>query len=263
MLVFREVEMLQKGGEPVSGRTGPASRLKESNIALERELKHTKELLQTMTEEMQLSQEELKSTNEELQSTNEELQSTNEELSSSKEEMQSLNEELMTVNAEQQNKIDEFARSNSDMKNLMNRTEIATIFLDNDLIIRKYTPEATGIFRLIGSDVGRPISDIVSNISYDNIVTDVQKVLDTLIYKEAQVQAKDGHWYLMRITPYRTNDNAIEGALISFIDITRMKELEISLREKESSAKRARLLAEGIVETIEEPLLVSMPSSKL
>ena len=179
--------------------------------------------MQTTTEEMQLSQEELKSTNEELQSTNEELQSTNEELSSSKEEMQSLNEELMTVNAELQIKIDEFSQSNSDMKNLLNRTEIATIFLDNELNIRRFTPEATEVFKLIQSDVGRPISHIVSNIRYADIVTDVQKVLDTLMYKEAQVQTKDGHWYLMRIMPYRTSDNAIDGAVINFIDITTMK----------------------------------------
>ncbi len=139
---------------------------------------------------MQLSQEELKSTNEELQSTNEELQSTNEELSSSKEEMQSLNEELMTVNAEIQVKVNELTQANSDMKNLLNRTEIATVFLDNDLNIRRYTPEATGIFNLITSDIGRPISHIVSNLNYDDIISDVRKVLDSLIYKEVQVQAK-------------------------------------------------------------------------
>ena len=256
MLVFNEVDMPLKEAGTVSGRAGSSSRLKEINIELEKELKHTKELLQTTTEEMQLSQEELKSTNEELQSTNEELQSTNEELSSSKEEMQSLNEELMTVNAELQIKIDEFARSNNDMKNLLNRTEIATIFLDNDLNIQRYTPEATEIFNLIQRDVGRSISHIVPNIRYDDIVNDVQKVLDTLIYKEAQVQTKNGHWYLMRIMPYRTNDNAIDGAVINFIDITTIKKLEISLQEKEASAQKARMLAEGIVATVREPLVV-------
>ena len=256
MLVFNDVEVRPKEAGTIGGRSGSSSRLKEINNELEKELKHTKELLQTTTEEMQLSQEELKSTNEELQSTNEELQSTNEELSSSKEEMQSLNEELMTVNAELQIKIDEFARSNNDMKNLLNRTEIATIFLDNDMNIRRYTPEATEIFNLIQSDVGRSISHIVPKISYDEIVTDVQKVLDTLMYKEVQVRARDGHWYLMRIMPYRTNDNAIDGAVINFIDITTMKKLEITLQEKETSAQKARLLAEGIVLTIREPLVV-------
>ena len=256
MLVFNEVDMPLKEVGTVSGRSGSSSRLKEINVELEKELKHTRELLQTTTEEMQLSQEELKSTNEELQSTNEELQSTNEELSSSKEEMQSLNEELMTVNAELQIKIEEFGRSNNDMKNLLNRTEIATIFLDNDLNIQRYTPEATEIFNLIQRDVGRSISHIVPNIRYDDIVNDVQKVLDTLIYKEAQVQTKNGHWYLMRIMPYRTNDNAIDGAVINFIDITTIKKLEISLQEKEASAQKARMLAEGIVATVREPLVV-------
>ena len=149
MLVFEDIAMPPKEEKSISGRGGSSSRLKEINIELEQELKHTKEFLQTTTEEMQLSQEELKSTNEELQSTNEELQSTNEELSSSKEEMQSLNEELMTVNAEIQVKVNELTQANSDMKNLLNRTEIATIFLDDDLNIRRFTPEATGIFNLI------------------------------------------------------------------------------------------------------------------
>ena len=256
MLVFENVTMPPKEGKTISGRASSSSRLKDINIELENELKHTKELLQNTSEEMQLSQEELKSTNEEMQSTNEELQSTNEELSSSKEEMQSLNEEMMTVNAELQVKVDELTLSNSDMKNLLNRTEIATIFLDNDLNIRRFTPEATGIFNLIQSDIGRPISHIVSKLRYDDIVTDVRKVLDLLMYKEAQVQAKDGHWYIMRIMPYRTHDNAIDGVVINFIDITAMKKLEISLQEKESLAQKASALAAGITATVREPLIV-------
>ena len=256
MLVFENVAMPPKEGKTISGRASSSYRLKDINIELENELKHTKELLQNTSEEMQLSQEELKSTNEEMQSTNEELQSTNEELSSSKEEMQSLNEEMMTVNAELQVKVDELTLSNSDMKNLLNRTEIATIFLDDDLNIRRFTPEATGIFNLIQSDIGRPISHIVSKLRYDDIVTDVRKVLDLLMYKEAQVQAKDGHWYIMRIMPYRTHDNAIDGVVINFIDITAMKKLEISLQEKESSAQKARAFAEGITATVREPLIV-------
>lgn len=256
MLVFENVTMPPNEGKTISGRARSSSRLKDINIELENELKHTKELLQNTSEEMQLSQEELKSTNEEMQSTNEELQSTNEELSSSKEEMQSLNEEMMTVNAELQVKVDELTLSNSDMKNLLNRTEIATVFLDDDLNIRRFTTEATGIFNLIQSDIGRPISHIVSKLQYDDIVTDVRKVLDSLMYKEAQVQAKDGHWYIMRIMPYRTHDNAIDGVVINFIDITTMKKLEISMQEKESSAQKARALAEGIIATVREPLIV-------
>jgi two-component system CheB/CheR fusion protein len=170
--------------------------------------------------------------------------------------MQSLNEEMMTVNAELQVKVDELTLSNSDMKNLLNRTEIATVFLDDELNIRRFTPEATGIFNLIQSDIGRPISHIVSKLQYDDIVTDVRKVLDSLMYKEAQVQAKDGHWYIMRIMPYRTHDNAIDGVVINFIEITTVKKLEISLQEKESSAQKARALAEGIIATVREPLIV-------
>ena len=256
MLVFENVTMPPKEEKSISSQARSSSRLKDINIELENELKHTKELLQKTSEEMQLSQEELKSTNEEIQSTNEELQSTNEELSSSKEEMQSLNEEMMTVNAELQVKVDELTLSNSDMKNLLNRTEIATIFLDDELNIRRFTPEATGIFNLIQSDIGRPISHIVSKLQYDDIVTDVRKVLDSLMYKEAQVQAKDGHWYIMRIMPYRTHDNAIDGVVINFIEITTVKKLEISLQEKESSAQKARALAEGIIATVREPLIV-------
>ena len=256
MLVFEDIAMPPKEEKLISGHGGSSLRLKEINVELEKDLKHTKELLQTTTEEMQMSQEELKSTNEELQSSNEELQSTNEELSSSKEEMQSLNEELITVNTEIQVKVNELTQANNDMKNLLNRTEIATIFLDNDLNIRRYTPEATGIFNLISSDVGRPISHIVSKLKHDNIIKDVHKVLDSLIFKEVHLQANDGHWYIMRIMPYRTHNNAIDGVVINFIDITTMKELEGTLREKEASAEKARELAEGIIATIREPLVV-------
>lgn len=256
MLVFEDAAIPLKAEKTISGRGGLSSRSKEINIELEKELKHTKELLQTTTEEMQLSQEELKSTNEELQSTNEELQSTNEELSSSKEEMQSLNEELMTVNAELQVKIDESTQAYSDMKNMFNRTEIATIFLDNDLNIRKYTPPVNEIFKVIQSDVGRPISHIVSNLQYDDIVADVRRVLDSLTYKEADIQTREGHWYNMRIMPYRTHNNAIDGVVINFIDITAMKEMEMALIEKETSAQKSRMLAEGIIATVREPLII-------
>jgi two-component system CheB/CheR fusion protein len=247
MIVFEDVVIPSKPAKPISGRSGSSSRLKGVNVELEKELKHTNELLQTTTEEMQLSDEELKSTNEELQSTNEELQSTNEELSSSKEEMQSLNEELMTVNAELQGKIDELTLAYSDMKNMLNSTDIATLFLDNDLNVRKYTPPTNKIFNLIQSDIGRPISHVVSNLKFDDIVPDVRKVLDSLNYKEAQVQTREGHWYIMRIMPYRTHNNAIDGVVINFIDITVMKALEMSLQEKEAAAQNARMLAEGII----------------
>jgi len=250
MIVFVDASIPPKAEKTVSGRGGSSPRLRERNLEIEKELKHTKELLQTTMEEMQLSQEELKSTNEELQSANEELQSTNEELSSSKEEMQSLNEELMTVNTELHFKIDELTQAYSDMKNMLNRTEIATVFLDNNLNIRKYTPQANEILKIIQSDIGRPISHIVSNLKYDNMANDVRKVLDSLNYQETQVQTREGRWYIMRIMPYRTHNNAIDGVVINFIDVTVMKEMELALQEK------ARMLAEGIISAVREPLLV-------
>jgi len=192
---------------------------------LEHELKSTKENLQSTIEELQTSNEELKSTNEELQSANEELQSANEELEASREELQSINEELMTLNAEHNDKLEEFSRVNNDMNNLLVSTEIATIFLDNDLRIKGFTPAVTRIINLIKTDIGRPVSDMVTNLVYENLVKDVKEVLDTLIFKEMEIKDKNNLWYFMRILPYRTTDNIIDGAVITFIDITRESEL--------------------------------------
>ncbi len=198
---------------------------------LEKELQHTREEMQSTLEEMQTSQEELKSTNEELQSTNEELQSTNEELTTSKEEMQSLNEELQTVNAELQSKVDEFSRVNNDMKNLLNSTDIATLFLDKELNIRRYTNQATKIFKLIKSDIGRPFTDQVSDLIYPELADDAIEVLRTLIFIQKQIPTRDGRWFFIRIMPYRTLDDRIEGLVITFINITDLKHAEIKLHE--------------------------------
>jgi transcriptional regulator with PAS, ATPase and Fis domain len=187
---------------------------------------------QTMREEMQTSQEELRSTNEEMQSTNEELQSTNEELTTSKEEMQSLNEELQTVNTELQAKVDELSRSNNDMKNLLNSTDIATLFLDGDLKVRRFTTQATKIIKLIAGDVGRPITDLASDLLYPELTTDAQEVLRKLGFVEKPVNARDGRWFTVRIMPYRTLDDRIDGVVITFADITVAKTLEAQLREK-------------------------------
>lgn len=188
---------------------------------LKQELLAKEEYLQTANEELETSNEELKSSNEEMQSVNEELQSTNEELETSKEELQSVNEELATVNAELQTKVADLSRANNDMNNLLAGTGIGTVFVDHHLRILRFTPAATRIINLIMSDLGRPVSHIVSNLTgYNSLVDDTKAVLDTLIPKEVDVQTTEGRWFNMHIQPYRTLDNVIEGAVITFFDIT-------------------------------------------
>jgi two-component system CheB/CheR fusion protein len=208
--------------DPAEAESRPPDRV----IELERELQYTKESHQGTIEELETANEELKSTNEELQSTNEELQSANEELETSKEEMQSLNEELQTVNAELQGKVDELSRANNDMKNLLNGTDIATIFLDGNLQIKRYTDQAKKVIRLIPTDVGRSIGDLVSTLRYDRLVDDAREVLRTLVFKETEVRGEHGEWYLMRILPYRTTENLIDGIVLTFVDITKVKTLQ-------------------------------------
>jgi two-component system CheB/CheR fusion protein len=144
--------------------------------------------------------------------------------------MQSLNEELQTVNAELQGKVEELSRANDDMKNLLNGTDIATVFLDNDLNIKRYTDQAKKVIRLIPSDVGRPIGDLVSTLKHTTLMEDAQEVLRSLVFKEAQVQGDDGAWYLMRMLPYRTTDNVIDGLVVTFVDTTKIKVLEEETR---------------------------------
>jgi two-component system CheB/CheR fusion protein len=202
-------------------------------MELERDLQHTREEMQSTLEEMQTSQEELKSTNEEFQSTNEELQSSNEELTTSKEEMQSLNEELQTVNAELQSKVEEFSRVNNDMKNLLNSTDIATLFLDKELNIRRFTNQATKIFKLIKGDIGRPITDLVSDLIYPDLADDALEVLRSLVFIQKQIPAKDKRWFSIRIMPYRTFDDRIDGLVITFINLSDLKQVEGKLHETE------------------------------
>ena len=200
---------------------------------MEKELQLLREELQNTMEEMQTSQEEQKSTNEELQSTNEELQSSNEELTTSKEEMQSLNEELQTVNTELQTKIDDFTNVSNDMKNLLNSTDIATLFLDKELNIRRFTNQATSIFKLIKSDIGRPFTDQASDLIYPELLSDAKGVLKSLVFVQKQVPTKDGRWFSIRIMPYRTFDDRIDGLVITFVNISDLKRIELQLQERE------------------------------
>jgi two-component system, chemotaxis family, CheB/CheR fusion protein len=200
-------------------------------LALEQELWAKEEYLQTAVEEMETANEELKSTNEELQSVNEELQSTNEELETSKEELQSVNEELSTVNAELQQRVKELSRANNDMNNLLAGTGVGTIFVDHDLHIQRFTPTATQLIHLIPGDIGRPVGHIAANlVGYNCLVADVQAVLDSLLPKEIEVQTPAGDWYMLTIRPYRTLENVIEGAVITFVDITSIKKAEATQR---------------------------------
>ncbi len=205
---------------------------------LKRELDELREDARLTRENMQVTQEQLSSTNEELQSANEELQSTNEELMTSKEEMQSLNEELQTVNAELQVKVDELSQTSSDMKNLLNSTDIATVFLDNDLNVRRFTQCATTIFKLIPRDVGRPITDLSTRLMYPEMETDIRDVLRKLLASEKPVATSDGCYFAVRIMPYRTLDNRTDGVVITFTDITAAKRLEAALRDRHAELEK-------------------------
>ncbi len=194
------------------------------------ELQQTREALQVTHEEMQTTVEELKSSNEELQSTNEELQSTNEELTTSKEELQSINDELQTVNAELQSKVDDLNWVRNDMTNLLNSIEIPTIFLDGQMNVRRFTTHANKIFRLIPGDVGRPLVHVTSDLDYPQLIADADEVLRTLVFKETVVGTHDGRSYRVRVMPYRTQANVIDGVVATFTDVTTIKLLEAQLR---------------------------------
>jgi two-component system CheB/CheR fusion protein len=177
----------------------------------------------------------MQTSQEELQSSNEEYQSTNEELTTSKEEMQSLNEELQTVNQELQAKVDDLTRANNDMKNLLDSTEIATVFLDQELRVGRFTAPATAIINLIPTDAGRPITDITTNLRYPELAADARDVMRTLAFSEKAVATSNGLWFLVRIMPYRTLDNRIDGVVITFVDITESKSIEAELRKRQSA----------------------------
>jgi two-component system CheB/CheR fusion protein len=229
MVVFADAPAVIQALSANSRTGGPKQTGRQKEM--ERELQRVNEDLQSTREEMQTSQEELKSTNEELQSTNEELQSTNEELTTSKEEMQSLNEELQTVNIELQSKVADYVRANDDMKNLLNSTEIATLFIDRNMNIRRFTDHVAQIFKLRNSDIGRPFTDLVTELEYPKLEGDAKKVLKTLIFSEIATSTRDGRWFNVRIMPYRTVEDRIDGLVMTFTDITVAKKLEIELKK--------------------------------
>jgi two-component system CheB/CheR fusion protein len=217
-------------------------------VKLEEELHNARSDLQGHIDELQAANEELASANEEAQSANEELQSTNEELQTAKEETQSLNEELHTVNAELTQKLDTFEQATDDLLNLMNNIEVATIFLDEELRVKRFTPQARNVAHLIDTDIGRPLADLATVVDYPDLLSDAASVSETLHASEKQVAAPDGDWYLVRIRPYRTARNTVGGVVITFVDITDAKQTE--------RLESARLLAESIVDAVREPFLV-------
>jgi two-component system CheB/CheR fusion protein len=224
LVVFTDVSVIieHEVSNAIPNKSDGSGRAKEQ----ENKLAICYQDLQNTREEMQTSQEELKSINEELQSTNEELQSTNEELTTSKEEMQSLNEELQTVNAELQSKLIDFEQANNDMKNLLNSTEIATLFIDKELNIRRFTDSITKIFKLRLTDIGRPFTDLTTDLQYPEIGVHAIQVIKDLIPIQNTIATNDGRWFYVRILPYRTIDDRIDGLVITFTDITIAQQAE-------------------------------------
>ena len=231
-LLYPSTEASEPHGEDAKNNGDENAEMARHISTLQTELRAKDDYLQSTLEELETSNEELKSSNEEMQSINEELQSTNEELETSKEEMQSVNEELGTINAELQTKLTDLSRANNDMNNLLAGTGIGTVFVDQKLRLLRFTPAAQDLINFIPGDVGRPVHHIVSNlVGYDRLATDIQAVLDTLVAIETNVKTKDNKWYGMRILPYRNLENVVEGAVISFVEITETVSTREALRK--------------------------------
>ena len=230
LVVFREQEA--EGG---SGLDNVLPVEPESVVGqLEKEIERLKAQLRHTIEESEASKEEHKASTEELQAMNEELRSASEELETSREELQSINEELSTVNQELKSKVDELGRSNSDLQNLMASTQIATVFLDRDLSIQRYTPPVVALFNVIPTDVGRPLSDLTSRLDYPDLTPDAAQVLEQLSPVEVEVSHRDGRHFLARTLPYRTGEDRISGVVMTFVDITRRRQAEEELRASEA-----------------------------
>ncbi len=250
LVVFEDQPTPRRLRRAKNGALPPSSDQRRDDMVavLEQELQYTKHRLQTTIEEMEISLEELKSTNEELQSANEELQSTNEEAMTNKEEMQSLNEELLTLNMQYLAKTEELSQSANDMKNLLDATEIAIIFLDNDMMVKRFTPQVSRIVNLLPTDLGRPLAHFAPTLRYEHLLRDVQQVLDRLTSVHVNVETTSNEWYTMHILPYRSFDNYINGAVITFTEITALKRLEGRLQEN-------ALFIESMQEAVREPML--------
>ena len=209
---------------------------------LEAELQRKREQLQETIENSEISTEELRASNEELQAINEELRSATEELETSKEELQSVNEELITVNYELKVKVEETGKANDDLNNLIASTDIATIFVDSGMRIKRFTPRAADLFSIIGSDVGRSLLDLTHKLDYEELAEDVNATFETLRLVEREVRSNEGRCYIVRLLPYRTNEDRIEGAVMTFFDITLRRQAEEQARASEA---RMRLVAES------------------
>jgi two-component system CheB/CheR fusion protein len=235
MVVFTDVPL--PPAQPVGAETGADT---ETDSGHERQVSELLRELARSREEHQATRSEMQAAQEGLMSANEELQSANEELTTSREEMQSINEELQTVNAELQVRVDALARARDDMENLLNSTDIATVFLDHRLNVRRFTTRARGLFKLIAGDVGRPITDIVSEMDHPDLAGDAREVLRTLMFQEKEVSASGDRWFMVRTMPYRTQDNRIDGVVITFTDISVAKRLEASLRKAGVAAAKTK-----------------------
>jgi two-component system CheB/CheR fusion protein len=230
---------------------------------LEREIERLKNQLRDLREENEASSEELKASNEELQAMNEELRSATEELETGREELQSVNEELTTVNTELKHNIEELGDANSDLHNLIGATALATIFLDRDLNITRFTPTAVGLFTLIRSDIGRPLTDLTHRLDYPALAHDAAEVLESLVPIEREVGEANGRWFLARWVPYRTLADNIAGVVLTLVDITARKQAEDRLVESRAEllvslqeTERARAAAEAATHAKDEFLAV-------
>lgn len=246
LVIFEEVEADSLSDESVQAVVAGDAAMENIFQQMEHELQSTKDRLRITVEQYETSVEEHRASNEELQAMNEELRSASEELETGKEELQSVNEELTTVNHELKDKIDEIGRANSDLQNLMRSTEIATIFLDRDLYIKRFTPRAQEIFNVILSDVGRPLAHLTHQLLPDDFATDAAHVLQTLQSSEREVRSLDNRYFIARFLPYRTLDDKIDGVVLTFIDITARKKAEDALRESE---EKYRTLFDSIDES--------------